>query len=46
MKAAVEQREKDHERAHEKKIERENKELGIEDEHVYVTESYLKKQLV
>lgn len=44
MKQVVADRHKDHESAYEKKIIRENEKLGVNDEMVFVTESYLKKK--
>jgi hypothetical protein len=44
MKQIVEDRQKDHEYAREKVIRKENERLGVNEEMVFVTESYLKKK--
>jgi|688.fasta_scaffold1384512_1 hypothetical protein len=44
MKQIVSDRQKDHEAAYEKKIVRENERFGINEEMVFVTESYLQKK--
>jgi hypothetical protein len=44
MKQMVSDRHKDHELAFEKKVARENEKLGVSEEMVFVTESYLKKK--
>ena len=44
MKQMVSDRHKDHEVAYERKIARDNAKLGVDNEMVFVTESYLKKK--
>ena len=44
MKQVVQDRQKDHELAHEHKIQRENSKLGVNEDMIFVTESYLKKK--
>lgn len=44
MKQMVGDRHKDHEVAYERKIARDNAKLGVDNEMVFVTESYLKKK--
>lgn len=44
MKQVVADRNKDHEAAYEKKIIRQNEKLGVNEEMVFVTESYLQKK--
>ena len=44
MKQLVEERKKAHESAYESKIARENAKMGVSDDMIFVTESYLKKK--
>jgi hypothetical protein len=44
MKQVMSDRHKDHEAAYEKRIVRDNEKLGINEEMVFVTESYLQKK--